>query len=313
MNGILQQGSNKAGRMRFPSILVTPSPATYSKIDQTDHEEQPTSRSRPGLIPILSGIATITILTFYALYRIMLNSPPPTTATTPSTAASQTTTPLFFFFDQHQQSPTNSPTATETISYPCGTTVASARSAGCLFDPLTVYWLPAHCSFSYADDFLSAPHLASDSNTNHNHNHSSSPSSPTTTTAAAYTSSSSNPSPHSHLNPHSPHQNTSSFPPPPPSWQYYLDHPPTLPAPDLSTLEIGTKYYTTAGEHLTHCAYMLVRLAHLASTGEAAKMDRMTGHFEHSRHCALMLLDAARASEEWGVVNSWGEVRSGDC
>jgi hypothetical protein len=95
------------------------------------------------------------------------------------------------------------------------------------------------------------------------------------------------------------------------SWNYWADENGTEPLPDLSSLSPGQKYWTTNGEHMAHCAFMLVRLADALNSGK--KLDKMTRHFEHSKHCAMMLLDASKESFAWNSIRSWGEVRVGSC
>lgn len=36
----------------------------------------------------------------------------------------------------------------------CGSTIAEAQARGCIYDPLTVYWMPAACERSHADEFV---------------------------------------------------------------------------------------------------------------------------------------------------------------
>lgn len=36
----------------------------------------------------------------------------------------------------------------------CGSSVAEAKAKGCIFDPLTVYWMPSTCSQAYTSEFL---------------------------------------------------------------------------------------------------------------------------------------------------------------
>lgn len=262
--------------MRLPEVFFSrPKTAYYEPFD-AEVSSKTKLRFRPTFTTCLIGMASASILMLFALYQLtpIFHE----TTTTKFTDASTMTTTT------NRTSITSDPSVR---TYPCGTSLAEAYAAGCIFDPLTVYWLPSRCSTLYADDFLQAASIATTSDQ-------------MATPDTAYKRS---------IPLTIEHEG---------KWPYYshlpgdpLEHTPTL--LDLSTVEIDTPYYTTHGEHLTHCAYMLIRLAHLVSSGETHKMDRMTSHFEHSRHCTLMMLDAARESSMWNRIDSWGEVRSGDC
>lgn len=270
--------------MRLLDIFSKKSQTTYYEPFDVDVESKAKHRARSGFTLFLIAIASASILMFYGLYRFML-SLDKTTAVTGTPVTTSTSMNM-----SHATSESSLRT------YPCGTSLAEAHAAGCIFDPLTVYWLPPRCSTLYANEFLQAADATVGQAVAPSTAYSRSVRSlPQTGIKWSYYS----------QPPASALKSDAS------AASYFSSHSPTW--HDLSTVEIDTPYLTTHGEHLTHCAYMLIRLAHLVSSGETHLMDRMTSHFEHSRHCTLMLLDAARESSTWNRVDSTGEVRSGDC
>jgi hypothetical protein len=81
--------------------------------------------------------------------------------------------------------------------------------------------------------------------------------------------------------------------------------------PDALAVHEG-QYYTTYGEHLTHCAYMLLRL-HAAVMDRNLRVDNMALKPHHTSHCADFLLEAASAHPEFDKVTSYGLVTFGTC
>lgn len=97
-------------------------------------------------------------------------------------------------------------------------------------------------------------------------------------------------------------------------WQYWTDQAGQQEIADLSHhTGPGDEhwYWTTGREHLTHCVYMLLRVAKVGQ-GEG-KMDGMSGNYNHSVHCAMNLLDAARSWDLFDMIQTQGQVRFGSC
>ncbi|OJJ42285.1 hypothetical protein ASPZODRAFT_147590 [Penicilliopsis zonata CBS 506.65] len=70
-------------------------------------------------------------------------------------------------------------------------------------------------------------------------------------------------------------------------------------------------WYTTEGEHLTHCAYMLKRLAY--SVSNQARIDDLSLSYPHSVHCLEYLLRQARYSPTWDNLTTVGNSWVGRC
>lgn len=70
-------------------------------------------------------------------------------------------------------------------------------------------------------------------------------------------------------------------------------------------------YVTTRGEHLAHCAYILVRGVEARAAGE--RLDLLSGDLEHTRHCALFLFEYARQDPHFDTVNTPGDVMLSAC
>lgn len=84
-------------------------------------------------------------------------------------------------------------------------------------------------------------------------------------------------------------------------WKYYLDGNGTAEVANLGSRLGDRIYWTTKGEHLSHCAYILIRGAEAQQSGH------------HTRHCALFLLEAARSVPDFDEVNTAGSVKLGAC
>jgi hypothetical protein len=141
----------------------------------------------------------------------------------------------------------------------CGTSLAEATSSGCLFDPLTVQWLPSQCSRELADDYSKQPQSMYDEQ----------------------------------------------------PFRYFADRNGKEEILDLSKKTDDAGYWTTQREHLTHCAYMLLRAAKMKHT--AQRVDSMTALYQHSEHCAFALLNASRSDPTWDDIQTQGWVRFGSC
>lgn len=96
-------------------------------------------------------------------------------------------------------------------------------------------------------------------------------------------------------------------------WRYYADEAQTHEYVNgLVDAPIGHySYYTTRGEHLAHCAYILVRGAEARALGH--RLDGLSSDVEHTRHCALFLFEYARHAPHFDTVNTPGDVMLGEC
>lgn len=97
-------------------------------------------------------------------------------------------------------------------------------------------------------------------------------------------------------------------------WRYWTDQTGEHEIADLSR-HVGPEdehwYWTTAREHLTHCVYMLLRVAKVGQS--EGKLDGMSGNYNHSVHCAMNLLEAAQSWDLFNVIQTQGQVRFGSC
>lgn len=57
---------------------------------------------------------------------------------------------------------------------------------------------------------------------------------------------------------------------------------------------------------------MLIRLADAHGKADV-RLDSMTTNFGHAKHCALLLLERAKYSPTAKVMNSDGEIGTGEC
>ncbi|KAJ5055174.1 hypothetical protein J3E72DRAFT_175452, partial [Bipolaris maydis] len=95
------------------------------------------------------------------------------------------------------------------------------------------------------------------------------------------------------------------------SFYYYTDRHKTSKILDLGS-RLGTNiYWSTAGEHLAHCAFIIIRKAAAEENNEP--LDHLSSSFHHTRHCALMLLEAARYSPHFDQINTVGNITLGSC
>jgi hypothetical protein len=95
------------------------------------------------------------------------------------------------------------------------------------------------------------------------------------------------------------------------SWGYWDDQAGTIETKDLGS-KLGKQiYWTTEGEHLTHCAYILIRSAKAHEAGDP--LDRTSGSFHHTQHCAMFLLEAAKYKPTFHSVITAGNVALGAC
>ncbi|KAE9379520.1 hypothetical protein N431DRAFT_451370 [Stipitochalara longipes BDJ] len=134
----------------------------------------------------------------------------------------------------------------------CGTTLAEAKQRGCVYDQLTVTWLPERCSQVGLQEYLDAD-----------------------------------------------------------KWRYWLDPHGTLPIHNISTYSNGSTIYTTDREHLTHCAYQLIRAAD--GLRKRGAVDKRARSFEHNEHCAKKLLKAALNAPGIDMINTRFQNSFGTC
>lgn len=95
------------------------------------------------------------------------------------------------------------------------------------------------------------------------------------------------------------------------TWHYYYNQGGSTEVYDLGSSLGDRIYWTTQGEHLTHCAYILIRAAEAAHSGQ--RTDHTSGAMHHTRHCALFLLENSKLSSHFNEVVTAGNVRLGGC
>lgn len=97
----------------------------------------------------------------------------------------------------------------------------------------------------------------------------------------------------------------------PAGWKYWLDNEGMKPVQDISLYVNGTALYTTEREHLTHCAYQLIRAASgLQSRGP---LDTRARDFNHNHHCSMRLLGAAMQSPGLDEITTFVHNKLGAC
>ncbi|OCL09205.1 hypothetical protein AOQ84DRAFT_291709 [Glonium stellatum] len=96
-------------------------------------------------------------------------------------------------------------------------------------------------------------------------------------------------------------------------WSFYFEQEARTVIPNISVLvdENRADWYTTEGEHLTHCAFILLRMAHALFSGD--RIDRVTSKYHHAVHCTSYLLNATKWSPNWNVITSRGNSLFGWC
>ncbi|PSR75473.1 hypothetical protein BD289DRAFT_379290, partial [Coniella lustricola] len=70
-------------------------------------------------------------------------------------------------------------------------------------------------------------------------------------------------------------------------------------------------FWTSDREHITHCAWMLIRIAHAYKTGQ--RLDTNSDHFEHNQHYSLFLLRRALEAPGINEIRIRGNVIFGGC
>jgi len=81
----------------------------------------------------------------------------------------------------------------------------------------------------------------------------------------------------------------------------------------LSEVEMSAAewYWTTNGEHLTHCVFVILRFYTATNNGE--KSHRLARSTSHAHHCLIWLLDIAQTWDGWGAVGTKGKVGFDEC
>jgi len=103
------------------------------------------------------------------------------------------------------------------------------------------------------------------------------------------------------------------------NWHFYRDRYPTsemsvLEMADMADMPIGTddnRWFTTDGEHIVHCTWLLIRMAHAYNAGQ--RRDGFGTNFHHSKHCASYLMDHALQSPDVNEIRTSGSVGFGWC
>jgi hypothetical protein len=173
----------------------------------------------------------------------------------------------------------------------CGSTLEEAKARGCQFDELTVQWLPPQCSRAGLEDFLGAHGRAFDYRKR----------AVSESTAAAV-------EPWIKPTTHGPEQDPNEH-----RWRYFKDENQTEEYVDgLAEAPIGQHiYWTTRGEHLAHCAWILLRSGEARALGQ--RVDSISEKPEHARHCILFLYEYARRDEHFDTFQTPGDVMLGTC
>lgn len=100
-------------------------------------------------------------------------------------------------------------------------------------------------------------------------------------------------------------------------WPFYSDkeHKHEVSVEEMSHMAAaykgGPEFRTSNREHVTHCAWMLARMAHAYSTGQ--RRDVNSDNFEHNKHCALYLLSRALDAPDIDEIGVRGNVIFGGC
>lgn len=103
------------------------------------------------------------------------------------------------------------------------------------------------------------------------------------------------------------------------SWIVYADKNGTIPV-DRSQMVFQNRtdlftghsvWWTTAGQHAAHCAYMLQRFAMVTSAG--GRLDFMTANINHTIHCIHNMFEMAKNSPNWDMITVRGQSGIGWC
>ncbi|CAG8951492.1 hypothetical protein HYFRA_00007408 [Hymenoscyphus fraxineus] len=97
-------------------------------------------------------------------------------------------------------------------------------------------------------------------------------------------------------------------------WKYWYDRAGTqeIGSPyELAHIGENGTYWTTQREHITHCAFMMLRVHRAMERGDG-RGDMLVRKYEHSRHCLMYLVTLARGEDDERITTS-GNVGFGDC
>jgi len=101
-------------------------------------------------------------------------------------------------------------------------------------------------------------------------------------------------------------------------WPFYRDkeHTQEISIREMSHMAAARKadiqeFQTSNREHVTHCAWMLVRMAHAYKFAE--RRDLNVDSFEHNKHCALFLLSRSLEAPGNDDIAVRGNVIFGGC
>ncbi|KUJ10402.1 uncharacterized protein LY89DRAFT_787439 [Mollisia scopiformis] len=87
---------------------------------------------------------------------------------------------------------------------------------------------------------------------------------------------------------------------------FWRDKAGTTRIPDEHALSLSDEFHTTQAWHLSHCAYIILRLHDGYLRG--ARIDSNTNEFIHTQHCLEMFVELILKDEEKDVINTTGNV-----
>lgn len=84
-----------------------------------------------------------------------------------------------------------------------------------------------------------------------------------------------------------------------------------IPEEELNELELLTPAWTTVSHHATHCMYLLLQAA--ASLNLGTKAERVVHAWEHTGHCASIIMNLTKTAPGWDDIASFGHTQSAVC
>lgn len=97
-------------------------------------------------------------------------------------------------------------------------------------------------------------------------------------------------------------------------WKYWLDKEGTqeIKTPhEMAHIGKNGTYWTTQREHITHCAFMMLRVHRAMERGDG-RGDMLVRKYAHSKHCLMYLVKLARGENDDRITTS-GNVGFGNC
>lgn len=99
-------------------------------------------------------------------------------------------------------------------------------------------------------------------------------------------------------------------------WPFYREKTQEISIQEMSHMAAARKadiqeFQTSTREHVTHCAWMLIRMAHAYKFSE--RRDLNVDSFEHNKHCALYLLNRSLEAPGSDDIAVRGNVIFGGC